>query len=367
MAIVLRLRALNRALLERQLMLRPAKLAAIGAIEHLVGMQAQTPNAPYLGLWARLAGFQHDDLITLMENRSVVRIALMRGTIHLVTADDCLGLRPLVQPVIERGMKGTFGRRLKGLKPQLVAAAGCKLVERQPCTFSEIGVQLRKKWPKHEGAALANAVRALLPLVQIPPRGIWGSSGQARYVTAETWLGKSMTSGIAVGEMVMRYLRAFGPATVKDMQAWSGLTRLSEIVARLRPRLCTFENEEGQELFDLPDAPRPDPDTPGPPRFLPVFDNVLLGHADRRRILREEHRHALFGSGGLLLGTVLVDGFVGGTWKIKEHGDSATLTVETFGSLRMQERNLLEEEGTRLLSFAVAYVHRKNVEFARWK
>jgi hypothetical protein len=355
-------RALNRALLERQFLLRRSNLPAVDMIQRLVGMQAQTPNAPYLGLWTRLDGFRHEDLTTLINNRCVMRIALMRGTIHLVTASDCLGLRPMVQPAVERGLKGNFGRRLADLRLETIAAAGRKLLERRPHTFSEIGLLLRKRWPDRDAEALANAVRALLPLVQVPPRGIWGAGGLAAHVTAEAWLGQPLAQETSLDEMVLRYLGAFGPATVRDMQAWSGLTRLGEVAERLRPLLCTFRNEQGLELFDLPDASRPDPDVPAPPRFLPVFDNVLLAHADRSRIVSEDDRSQLFGSSGLLLGTVLLDGFVGGKWKISRCEDSATLTVESSAPLRKPDRTALAEEGTRLLAFAVD-AHTHTVEF----
>jgi Winged helix DNA-binding domain len=349
---ILSVRALNRALLERQLLLRRSDFPATDAIEHLVGLQSQTPNAPYLALWSRLHEFDPSQLTKLINDRLVVRIALMRGTIHSVTARDCLEMRPLFAPVLMRALQGTFGRRLSGLDLKLVASAGAKLLSKQPRTFSEIGRLLTKRWPDREPEALANVVRALVPLIQVPPRGIWGTGGAAAHVTSETWLGRSLAAGWSLGTMILRYLAAFGPATVRDMQSWSGLTRLAEQVELLRADLCTFTTIEGQELFDLPDSPRPDPATVAPPRFLPVFDNLLLAHADRNRILPETHRKALFGTAALLEGTVLIDGFVGAKWKLAEKGERATLEIEPFEQLRRADRADLLEEGDRLLSFA---------------
>ncbi len=297
-------------------------------------------------------GFRPEDLTELIHKRQVVRIALMRSTIHAVSAADCLALRPLLQPVLERALRGTFGKRLAGMKLALVAAAAEKLLAAQPRSFGELGALLAERWPDRDPAALAYTARALLPMVQIPPRGVWGSGGNAVHLTAQAWLGQPLNSKPSVEKMILRYLAAFGPASVRDMQSWSGLTGLGEIVEPLRPHLRAFRDKRGQELLDLPDAPRPDPDTPAPPRFLPVFDNALLAHADRGRILNQEHRSRLFSTAGLLLGSLLLDGFVSGRWKIALQGNKATLTIEPFRPLRKQEREALNEEGARLLAFA---------------
>ncbi|MDQ3932212.1 MAG: winged helix DNA-binding domain-containing protein [Actinomycetota bacterium] len=346
-------RALNRALLERQMLLRRWKLDPAEAIEHLVGLQAQAPHPPYFGLWCRLDAFRPDHLARLISERRAVRIALMRSTIHLVTARDALWLRPLVQPVLERSLQGGWGRHLAGLDLRAVVAVGSTLLAERPRTAKELGGLLAEQWPDRDPAALANVVRALVPLVQVPPRGLWGGSGPSAHTTLDAWLGRPLESDPSPDELVVRYLTAFGPASVQDMRTWSGLTALREVTERLRPRLRLFRDEQGTELFDMPDAPFPDPDTPVPPRFLPAYDNALLSHADRTRIISDDRRRRIATS-RLEVGTVLVDGFVCATWKLAQQRGTATLNIEPFERLSRVDREAVTEEGTRLLAFAGA-------------
>src|SRR5918997_1853294 len=350
---VLGRRTLNRATLERQMLLRRQKLPAAEAIEHLVGIQAQAPNPPYVGLWTRVEGFHPDELARLILGRRAVRIALMRNTVHLVTARDCLTLRPLVQPVFDRGLYANRAHRacIEGVDIEALVAAGRALLEERPRTAKELGVLLGERWSDRDPASLARAVRHLVPLVQVPPRGIWGKSGQAAHTTAEAWLGHPLDPDPSLEEMIVRYLGAFGPATVKDVQTWSGLTRLGEVIDQLRPRLRTFRDEHGKELFDLPDAPLPNPDTPAPPRFLPEFDNLILSHADRTRFIANDYRKVIASKNGMVPATVLVDGFVRGTWKTERTRGKATLVIEPFEPLSASIREALAEEGERLVRF----------------
>ncbi|HUQ09640.1 MAG TPA: winged helix DNA-binding domain-containing protein [Steroidobacteraceae bacterium] len=352
---------MNRALLARQLLLRRSKAAPLAAIEQLLGLQAQVPNGPYIALWSRLAHFQFDELATLLTARRVVRLALMRSTIHLVSAADCVTLRPLMQPVLVRALRGTFGRRLAGMNLEEVAAAGRALVEAQPHTLGELGAALSKQWPGREPEALGNAARALVPLVQVPPRGIWGDSGVAASTSAEKWLGRRVAAKPSIGAVLLRYFAAFGPASVRDAQAWSGLTQLREVVERLRPQLRTFTDENGVELFDLPDAPRPSGDAEAPPRFLPEFDNVWLGHKDRARVLAAKPGRELVGSGGFMSGLVLLDGFVAGRWKIARRHRKATMAIERF-SVMKRDTIPVAEEALRLLRVLAADAEEHDVQ-----
>ncbi|WP_256862839.1 winged helix DNA-binding domain-containing protein [Microbispora sp. GKU 823] len=362
-------RELNRALLDRQMLLRRHDAKALAAIEHLVGMQSQAPLPAYVGLWTRLLDFRHEDLAGLLTDRAAVRIALMRGTIHLVSADDCLALRPVMQPLLDRLLRTSYGRRLDGVDLGEVANAARALMEERPLSFAELEELLGQRWPGRD--ALAQAVRAVVPLVQVPPRGVWGASGQARHVPAESWLGRPLGDGSAAGDMVLRYLRAFGPASVKDMQTWSGLTGLRSVVKGLD--LVTYRDENGVELFDLPGAPLPGPDAEAPVRFLPEFDNLLLSHADRTRVMAEEHRLRVFTVNGIIRATILVDGFVAGLWRIERErierrrteraGETAVLEIEPFAPLGAATRDALAAEGERLLEFAAGDASARDIRF----
>jgi len=185
----------------------------------------------------------------------------------------------------------------------------------------------------------------------VPPRGVWGAGGAAAHAALETWLDRDLRRDYPVDKMVLRYLAAFGPATVRDVQTWSGLTRLGEVLERLRPQLITFRDEHGLELFDLPSAPRPDPGTPAPARFLYDFDNLLLSHADRSRVVTSEYRQLATAAIGPMPRAVLLDGFTAATWTIDADRDAATLTVHPLRTLSVTERVMMITEGESLLAF----------------
>lgn len=348
----LSLRALNRATLARQALLERARLEPQELIECLGGLQAQAPNPPYVALWARLASFQREELTRLLEQKRVVRSALMRGTLHLATAQDYLAFRPLIQPVLTRGHKGAWGKFLQGLDPMEVATAGCTLLAEMPLTSNDLGKRLQKQWPEYDPKALAQAVRNFGSLIHVPPAGTWGAHPNPRLTPAAIWLGKTRTPEGSLEALALRYLSAFGPASAKDLGTWCGLTGLSPVLEALRPQLQSFRDESGRELFDLPDASRPDPETPAPPRLLSEFDNLLLSYADGSRILAPEHRRAVMTVNGLVSATILVDGFVCGTWNLERGKGRALVRVSPFAALRKTDRAALEAEGQRFLAFA---------------
>jgi len=360
---VLSVKALNRALIHRQLLARRSALSPAQAVAHLAGLQAQAPNPPYIGLWTRLADFAVEDLAVLVRERKVVRIALMRSTIHLVTDDDCLALRPLLAEMLARTVKGQFGRQVAGLATDEIAKLGAELAEERTLTFAELGALMAERMPGHDANALAQTVRNLVPLVQVPPRGLWGHSGQAAHTTVESWLGRGLDPDASLDAYVRRYLAAFGPASVKDMQKWSGLTRLKEAFTRLGPALRTYRDETGTVLYDLAGTALPDPSEELPARYLPEFDNILLSHADRERIMAAEHRTRVFTNNGIIRATFLIDGFVRGLWRIDRAKDAATLVVEPFVPLARRDVAELTEEGERLLSFAASGTGRHDIRF----
>ncbi|MFD9127120.1 winged helix DNA-binding domain-containing protein [Kitasatospora sp. NPDC059571] len=350
-------RELGRALLARQHLLARTGLGAAEVVAHLVGLQAQAaPEPPYLGLLSRIENFRPDDLTALLEERRAVRIALQRGTIHLVTAADCLALRPLFQPVLDRWLRTAYAERLPGL--DLTGPVGAALapladraralVEEQPRTFQQLGPLLAADLPVGEPAALAQAARCALPLVQVPPRGLWGRSGPAAHTTAEHWLGGPLDPGPSLDDLVLRYLAAFGPATAADVQKWSGLSRIGPVLTGLADRLVRLRDEAGRTLWDLPGAPRPDAAEPAPVRLLAPFDNLLLSHADRTRVLPEAHRTRVMTVNGIVLGTVLVDGTVAGTWRTEQ----GAVRVTPFEELPRTAFSGIAEEAERVLAFA---------------
>ena len=330
-------------------------MPAEAALEHLVGLQAQAPLAPYVGLWSRLAGFEAAELAGAIVERRAVRVSLMRSTIHLVTADDAVRLRPFVQPVLERAFRGSgFARDLAGIDLAEVLAAGRGLLAAEPWTRAALGRVLADRFPGYPADSLVYANTFIVPVVHVPPRGVWGTSGPPAWTTIEAWLGRSVDDPADVQAIVLRYLAAFGPATVADVRAWSGVTRLQPVLEALRPQLVTFRDEAGRELFDLPDAPRPDPGVPAPARYLPEYDNALIGHADRSRIIPIGRRIPLPPGNGARQGTFLLDGMFAGTWRITRDGATARLTIAPFEAVSRTGRRELEAEGVALLAFAAA-------------
>ena len=338
-------------LLERQ------GLSAHQALELLVGMQAQEPQAPYLGLWSRLRDFDPRELSELVASRAAVRGTLMRATIHLVTARDWHRLRPLIDPVLKRQFRGSpFSKALKGVELEELLHQARELLTERPRTRAELSPLLAERWPDADPTALSYAVSYLEPLIQVPPRGLWRHSGQARLGPADAWLNHKSVQDTPLQYLVARYLAAFGPATVSDVQAWSGLTRLSQLVDRSAFR--RFKDEHGRELLDIPDAPLPDPEMPAPPRLLAPFDNAILAHADRARIVAPEQRRHV--NRDRLMRAFLLDGFVAGSWRL----EGSTLWLSPGRPLKRAEREGLADEGERLLAFLTPENSAREIRFS---
>jgi hypothetical protein len=357
-------RGLNRALLERQFLLRRADVTVREVVERLVALQAQDTMSPYHGLWSRIQGFDPHELGRMLTDREAVRLTLLRGTVHLVTVPDALLIRPLVQGVIERSHSGAFRRRMAGADPGELERAVREMLDGEALGARELGRRLVARGIGSDAEAIGYATRVYAPLVQIPPRGVWGKTGQVRYATLEAWTGQQLEADPSIDALVLRYLAGFGPASVRDMQNWSGLTKLAEAFERLRPRLVTFRDEAGRELFDLPDAPRPDPDTAAPVRLLGEYDNVLLGHADRSRIVPEGYPWEVMLRHGRFVNNLLVDGMLRASWWIKRDGKrSATLGIRPFGELTNAEREEVAAEAERMLELVAPEAEAREVRF----
>ena len=356
---VLTRRELNRTLLGRQLLLERRTMAAADAVEHLVGMQAQNPLDPYFGLWSRLDEFDPDELSELVASRKAVRAWLMRGTIHLVTARDCLALRPVMDSVLRGALTAQqFGRDTADIDRDELKAAAEEVLADEPMTRAELGRRLTERWPAVEAESLGLAASCVVPLLQVPPRGTWGATHRATMARIETFLGRPLGHDDDPGEAILRYLRAYGPAAPKDVRAWCYKTGLRDVIERLRPELRTFRDENGTELLDVPDGELFDPETPAPPRFLPEYDNALLSHDDRSRVNSPGPSERVWWKGA-----VLVDGFGAGTWKFERKKGSLTLAIGPWEKWPKRDRDEVAAEGERLLAFAADENERTELRF----
>jgi hypothetical protein len=344
---VLTRRALNRTLLGRQFLLERVARTPENVVEHLVGLQAQEPIDPYVALWTRIADFDPHALSAMIEERRAVRMGSLRTTLHLLTTEDALAIAPLTAAVHRRTFSSTpFTKALVGLDTDAVVDAARVALEAGPMTPGDLGRHLAANWPGRDPSALAYLARYSIPLVQVPPRGLWRRTARTANTTLEAWTGRQPGT-TSVDMFVLRYLRAFGPASVSDMRTWSWLTGLREVVERLRPRLRVFRDETGRELLDVEDGQFIDPDVPAPVRFLPQYDNVFLSHDDRSRISGELSWGVDFG----WKGPILVDGGIAAAWRVRRKGRTAVMTVELGRRLTGLEREELEGEAARLAEF----------------
>jgi Winged helix DNA-binding domain len=345
------------------MLLKCEPLPVLAAVERLVGLQAQLPVAPYVGLWTRLPDFRREDLARAIEDRKIVKATLMRATLHLCTAEDYLRFRTALQPMLSGAGDAIAKQRGGKFDSTKLLAEARRYIGEKPRTFAEISDWVVKLMPGQDVGALRYTVRTNLPLVQTPIATGWSYSAKPEFTLAESWIGRPVAGEDNLPELVRRYLAAFGPASVTDAQTWLGM-KLKETFEQLRPKLQSYRDEGRRELFDLPDRSLPDADLPAPVRFLPEFDNLLLSHSNRTRVIADEHRSRVYLPGLRVAATVLVDGFVRGTWKIEKIKNAATLAIAPFAKLAKPERAVLIEEGERLVRFVEATAKVFAVRFA---
>jgi hypothetical protein len=348
---VLPLRTLNRTLLLRQFLLERTAEPTTAVLDRLVAVQGQEPNWPYVGLWTRIAGFQTSELSRLISERTVVRSAVIRATVHLVLADDYRWLRPTVQPVITALTRSAYyADQIAGLDVGKLADTGRELLAGRTLTRRELGKRLAERFPDRHPGRLAGAFELVEPLVHGPANAAWGSwrsVGPISVSLAEEWSGRPMSEPDPE-LMIQRYLAGYGPATVMDIQAWSGLTRLAEVVERMRPRLRVLRDELGRDLYDLPDAPIAEEGVEAPVRFMPAYDNALLGYRDRTRIIAEDDRRRIAREASAGVPVFLVDGFARGTWSV----DDDRIKIAPFRPLSGDVADAVAAEAERLRVFA---------------
>jgi hypothetical protein len=363
----LSLRQMNRATLARQMLLARERIDVTKAIERLVALQAQWPRPPFLGLWCRLQGFERAQLTKQFAKRAVVRATFLRGTIHVLSAKDYLRMRPAVQPALDAAMSGILRSRLDAMDVDRVIARAREFFDAEPRTFEDLRDEFLRADPKADERAMGYAVRMRLPLVQVPDEDApWAFPQPACFAPADRWLESPVVTQPAKPDaLLLRYLAAYGPATPRDFQAWSGLSPASarDAFGRLSPRLLRFRSETRQDLFDVPDAPRPDGDVPAPVRLVPEYDNLIATRADERFVAKKD-RSRVFLSALRIAPTVLVDGFVAATWKLAAGRRAVTITIEPFGSMAAPVRRLVTAEAEAVASFAEPEAASVEVKFS---
>jgi hypothetical protein len=348
----LTLRDLNRATLARQMLLEREAFPIPAAIERLVGLQAQMAHAPYVGLWTRLRDFQRADLASLIDSHEIVKATWIRATLHLLTAADYVRFRATIQPVLE-GASAEIAKRRGGsdFDRDYVLSSAHTFIAEAPRSFAEITTMLEALLPDVDVGSMRYTARTHIPMVQVPTSTPWSYPGNPHFTLADSWIGQPFATEADFRALFFRYLAAFGPASATDMQTWSGLAKLKDAVEKLKPELIVYRDEQNREIFDLPDMPLPDSDTLAPVRFLPEFDNILLSHAKRTRILADEYRSKVYLPGLRVAATILIDGLVAGTWTVEKKKGVATVTITPFNTLTPQNRAALNEEAERLICF----------------
>lgn len=349
---VLSTRDLNRATLARQLLLERTTDPVTSVVSRVVGLQAQAAASPFVGLWSRVEGLTRDDVAALVESRELVKATLMRGTLHLATADDYPWLRSTLRPVLTDALASVARNRGGVPDVDALVAATRALLAAGPRSFADITAMLTSLDPQGDAGVLRYAVRTHLPLVQVPTSTRWCFPGNPTWTTAEQWLGRPVDADPDPRGLVRRHLAAFGPGTAADISTWSYLAGPDAVLETMRDELVVHHDASGRELFDVPGAPCPGAGTAAPPRFLPEFDNLLLSHRDRTRFVPDAHRRKVFLPGLRVAATLLVDGVVAGTWAVTRRGRAlATLTVTPFATLPVGVRAEVAGEAESLVRF----------------
>jgi hypothetical protein len=338
-------RVLNRTTLARQGLLARSADDAEALVTRLVGLQAQEPQDPYVALWSRIDRFDPAAVTDGLSARRLVRIVVLRGTIHLVTADDALGLRPLMQPVLDAELSRHPDAKgvLDGVDLTEPLAFVHSLTSATPSSGTALRAAVAERFPDLPPAALSIAARCKLPMVQVPPRGLWRTGGQVKTTPLDTWVGRPLEA-FSIDDVVLRYLAAFGPATVADVSTWCRLTAMRDVVDRVVAAGRAVRLD--RNLVDIAGGVLASGDEPAPVRFLPQYDNCLLAHADRTRFVGGHDAGSLYAMGELGRGSILVDGLLRASWKVVD----GTITVLHH---RLAKRTLtsIEAEGRRLARF----------------
>jgi hypothetical protein len=351
---VLSQRELNRTTLRRQLLLERADLTTPDAVAHLIGLQAQAARPPFVGVWTRTKRFTREHLATEIQRRNVVKASLMRATLHLCTTQDFRALRGTLQPVLTDALRQILRERgALQLDVDGLVEVAREFIHAQPRSFAEITTLLTGLHPDTDAGAMRYAVRTHLPMVQVPVDSGWSYPGNPKFALAEDWLEGPLTlADNQLPVLIKRYLAVFGPATPKDMETWSYLTDLAPAFDALRPELVVYHDERRRELFDVPGGVLESADAPAPVRFLPEFDNLLLAHQDRTRVVPTGVRKAVYLPGLRIAATVLIDGVVGATWTSETVKKVGTLRIVPLGPIGAADRKALLAEAERLVRFA---------------
>ena len=357
-------RVLNRTLLDRQHLLTRSGMTPAQMIEHLIGLQAQDVMPPFVGLWSRLTDFDPNSVSTGLEDRALARVTLMRGTIHLVSALDARRMRPHFTPLLEAApfRPGFFFGATVGMDIDEVRSRGVELFQSGPKKSADIRDWAKECWPDRDPGAVVQAMYYLLPLLQIPPRGKWKQNNRPVWSDIESWLGAPLIHDYPLDDLVLRYLRAFGPASTMDMQAWSRLKGFKSVVDRLGLQLRTYKDERGRVLYDTAEGELVAGDVDAPPRFLGWYDNVALSHDDRSRIVDLNLAAGSTGPAEGNVSTFTLDGFLAGSYKVNVQKTGASLTISPGRQLSESERQQLSDEGESLLRF-MEPGHSHDIEF----